>query len=160
MNAVSTWNHALDEDLPFWADIGIDHAGLTMPKLAAVGADWGTRAMVEAGLRVSRVTGYPHQLADALEVAPAVDAPMVYMPPLGAGPVFYEESAEKYGVDIAPHVARARELGVRLAMENTNPLQTAFELELLGPEIASEGYKAPIVRSLERASEMLERLGT
>ncbi len=34
-----------------------------------------------------------------------------------------------------------------------------FDLEILGPRIEEEGYRAPIVRSIERASEMLERLG-
>ena len=35
----------------------------------------------------------------------------------------------------------------------------AFDLEILGPQIEAEGYRAPITRSLERASEMLDRLG-
>ena len=35
----------------------------------------------------------------------------------------------------------------------------AFDLEILGPRIEAEGYRAPITRSLERASEMLDRLG-
>ncbi len=34
-----------------------------------------------------------------------------------------------------------------------------FDLELIGPVIEEEGYRAPIVRSIERASEMLDRLG-
>jgi sugar phosphate isomerase/epimerase len=34
-----------------------------------------------------------------------------------------------------------------------------FDLEILGPMIEAEGYRAPIARSIERASEMLERLG-
>ena len=34
-----------------------------------------------------------------------------------------------------------------------------FELEILGPVIEAEGYRAPIERSLERMSEMLDRLG-
>ena len=34
-----------------------------------------------------------------------------------------------------------------------------FDLEILGPVIEAEGYRAPIARSIERASEMLERLG-
>jgi sugar phosphate isomerase/epimerase len=33
-----------------------------------------------------------------------------------------------------------------------------FDLEILGPTIEAEGYRAPIARSIERASEMLERL--
>ena len=34
-----------------------------------------------------------------------------------------------------------------------------FDLEILGPVIEVEGYRAPIVRSIERANEMLDRLG-
>jgi sugar phosphate isomerase/epimerase len=34
-----------------------------------------------------------------------------------------------------------------------------FELEILGPRIEAEGYRAPIQRSVERASEILYRLG-
>jgi len=34
-----------------------------------------------------------------------------------------------------------------------------FDLEILGPEVESEGYRAPIARSIERASAMLDRLG-
>jgi sugar phosphate isomerase/epimerase len=34
-----------------------------------------------------------------------------------------------------------------------------FDLEILGPRIEDEGYRAPIVRSLERASEILDALG-
>jgi sugar phosphate isomerase/epimerase len=34
-----------------------------------------------------------------------------------------------------------------------------FDLEILGPKIEDEGYRAPIVRSVERATEILDRLG-
>ncbi len=34
-----------------------------------------------------------------------------------------------------------------------------FDLEILGPRIEEEGYRAPIVRSVERATAILERLG-
>jgi sugar phosphate isomerase/epimerase len=34
-----------------------------------------------------------------------------------------------------------------------------FDLEILGPRIEEEGYRGPIVRSVERATEILERLG-
>ena len=34
-----------------------------------------------------------------------------------------------------------------------------FDLEILGPVIEAEGYRGPIVRSVQRASQMLERLG-
>lgn len=35
----------------------------------------------------------------------------------------------------------------------------AFDLELLGPVIEEEGYRAPLARSLARASDLLERAG-
>ena len=34
-----------------------------------------------------------------------------------------------------------------------------FDLELIGPKIEAEGYLAATRRSLERASDMLDRLG-
>jgi sugar phosphate isomerase/epimerase len=34
-----------------------------------------------------------------------------------------------------------------------------FDLEILGPEVEAEGYRGPILRSIERATEMLDRLG-
>jgi sugar phosphate isomerase/epimerase len=37
--------------------------------------------------------------------------------------------------------------------------QGPFDLEILGPVIEEEGYRGPIVRSVERASAMLDRLG-
>ena len=37
--------------------------------------------------------------------------------------------------------------------------QGAFDIEILGPQIEAEGYRAPISRSLQRATEILDRLG-
>jgi sugar phosphate isomerase/epimerase len=244
LSAISSWSNSLQEDLALWADIGVDQVGLITPKFDAGGWESSQRDILEAGLQVSCIGGYPNDLPKAIDFARAVGAPLVYSPPSGGGRVIYEEAAFKYGEDIAPVVARARQIGVRVAMENTNPLQSfvytvrdaldlgratgvdivldfnsayyerdlaklvrenvdilalvqicdrklgtttltdrlaigdgdlpverllamvldagydgAFELELLGPQIASEGYRAPILRSLERASEMLERLG-
>ena len=35
----------------------------------------------------------------------------------------------------------------------------AFDLEVLGPRIESEGYPSAVRRSVERVSELLDRLG-
>lgn len=35
----------------------------------------------------------------------------------------------------------------------------AFDLEILGPQVEEEGYRAPIARSIERLNEILERAG-
>jgi len=46
-----------------------------------------------------------------------------------------------------------------LAMVLDAGYQGPFDLEIIGPVIEEESYRAPIMRSVERASEMLERLG-
>jgi len=159
----------------------------------------------------------------------------------------WEEAAQRFCAELAPLVERGRELGLRLALEPTNPLRTdvsfvhcvrdavdlartagmgvvvdlyscwyerglddlvrknidvvalvqvcdyrlgtydmpnrgavgdgdipverllglvldagydgPFDIEILGPRIEAEGYRAPIARSVERVSGMLARLG-
>ena len=41
----------------------------------------------------------------------------------------------------------------------TRLMRILNEISLLGPRIEDEGYAAPIARSVERTSEMLDRLG-
>jgi len=190
---------------------------------------------------------YRDGISDSVAFSAAVGADVLYVPTGSAGSVPWEEAAETYCADMAPLVARAEALGVRLATEPTNPLRSdvsfvhtvrdaidlarmagigivvdvysawyergleqlvrknidlvvlvqicdyklgtfdmpnrcavgdgdipverlmamvldagyagPFDLEILGPVIEAEGYRAPIERSLERAGAMLERLG-
>jgi sugar phosphate isomerase/epimerase len=247
VNSICSMNQSLEEDLALWADLGIDHVGLITPKFDAPGWDAGRRAVLDAGLRVSSVSCYRDGIAESVELTAALGSHILYVPPGRAGAIPWEEAAETFGQDTAPLVVRAKELGVRLAVEPTNPLRTdvsfvhsvrdaidlarmanieivvdfysswyerdleesvrknidlvalvqicdyklgtfnmpnrcaigdgdipverllrmvldagyqgAFDLEILGPRIEEEGYRAPIARSLERASEMLDRLG-
>jgi len=247
VNSISSVKQSLDEDLALWTDLGVGQVGLISPKLDPVGWDAGRRAVLDAGLRVASMSCYPAQTAQSIEFTAAVNSKVLYVVTGGAGALPWEEAAAKYCADMAPMVARAKELGVRLALEPTNPLRNdvsfvysvrdavdlarmagigvcvdfysswyerglgelvrknidvvalvqicdykigtfdtpnrcaigdgdipverlmrmmldagyegPFELEILGPRIEAEGYRAPIVRSVERASEMLERLG-
>jgi sugar phosphate isomerase/epimerase len=240
-------NQSLDEDLALWADLGVEHVGLISPKFDLVGWDEGRRAVLDAGLRVSSMSCYKDGVAQSLEFSAAVGADVLYIVSGGAGAVPWDEAAEEFCAEMAPQVARGKELGVRLAVEPTNPLRTdvsfvhsvrdaidlarmgdmgividfysawyergldelvhanidvvalvqicdyqlgtfdmpnrsavgdgdipverliglvldagydgPFDLEILGPKIEAEGYRAPIARSLERASAMLDRLG-
>jgi sugar phosphate isomerase/epimerase len=247
VNAICSMTQTLDEDLALWADLGIDHVGLITPKFDGAGWARGRQAIVDAGLRVSSVSSYRDGIVPALELTADVGSKVLYVPP-GRAPAWpWEAAAERFCEDIAPHVARATELGLRLAIEPTNPLRSevsfvhtvrdavdlartaglavvvdvysawyergldelvrknidlvalvqlcdyklgtfnmpnrgaigdgdipverlvgmlldagfegAFDIEILGPRIEEEGYRAPIARSLERASEMLDRLG-
>jgi sugar phosphate isomerase/epimerase len=249
VNSLSSLFQSLDADITMWRELGADHVGVITPKLAQTGWDTAKVMVVDAGLRVSNVSSETDGeiVGQALEFAAAVGAGVVYICSGRAGPRPWEEAADAFCTDIAPHVARARELGVRLGVEPTNPLrsdvsfvfcvrdalalaraagmdivldlyscwyerdldrlirenvdmlalvqicdyalgtfdtpnraalgdgdipvehilatvidagyQGAFDLEILGPRIEAEGYPTAIRRSLERGSEMLDRLG-
>lgn len=247
VNSICSMNQSLDEDLALWADLGIDHVGLITPKFDAPGWEAGRCAVLDAGLRVSSVSCYRDGIAESIELTAGVGSDILYVPPGSAGATPWEEAAEAFCRETAPMVTRAKELGVRLAIEPTNPLRTdvsfvhtvrdavdlarmadiaivvdcyaswyerglaetvrenidvvalvqicdyrlgtfnmpnrcavgdgdipverlmgmvldagyqgAFDLEILGPRIEEEGYRAPITRSLDRAGEMLDRLG-
>src|SRR2546426_6860496 len=123
LNSISSMNQSLDEDLALWRDLGIDLVGLISTKLDAVGWDAGGRAVREAGLRVASMSCYPAQTAESIEFTAAVDGQVLYVVTGGAGSLPWEEAAGKYCKEMAPLVARARELGVKLAVEPTNPLR-------------------------------------
>jgi sugar phosphate isomerase/epimerase len=247
LNSISSMNQSLEEDLAFWAELGVDHVGLITPKLDTLGWNASRRAVVDAGLRVSSVSCYKDGLEGSAEFTASVGSEVLYLPAGSGGSLLWEEAAERFCEEMAPWVSHARALDVRIAVEPTNPLRTdvsfvhclrdavdlaqmaglgvvvdfystwyergledlvrkhidlvslvqisdyklgtfnvpnrcaigegdiplerliamvldagyrgAFDLEILGPVIEEEGYRAPIARSLERASRMLERLG-
>jgi|SRR5436190_603448 len=240
-------NQSLSDDIALWTDLGIGNVGLITPKLDGAGWDAGRKAVRDAGLSVSSVSCYKHELAPSLEFTAEIGSDVLYFVSGSGGSQLWEEAADQFCAEMVPFVARAKELGVRLAVEPTNPLRTdvsfvhtvrdavdlarmadmnvaldfysawyeraldetvrknidvialvqiddyklgtfdmpnrcavgdgdvpverlmgllldagydgPFDLEILGPRIEAEGYRAPIARSLERAGEMLERLG-
>jgi sugar phosphate isomerase/epimerase len=246
LNSICSMKQSFVDDLALWTELGIDHVGLITPKLDAVGRD-ARQAVLDAGLRVSSVSCYRDAIADSLEITAAVGSSVLYVPPGRAGSLPWEEAAARFCAEVAPLAVRAKQLGVTLAVEPTNPLRTdvsfvhtlrdaidlarmagvavvidfystwyergleelvrqnidlvalvqisdyklgtfdtpnrcavgdgdipverlmglvldagyegAFDLEILGPTIEEEGYRAPIARSLQRASDILERLG-
>ncbi len=247
LNSISTWNQTLEDDIALWAGMGVTKVGLLSPKFYTPGWDAGRKAVQDAGLQVSNMTCYVSEIPEALEFCAAVGCNLVYTVSGRIGSLPWDAASEKFCEDIAPHVARARQLGVKIALEATNPLrcdesfvftvrdsvdlarmagisvvfdffsawyerdveklvrdnmdiialvqfcdykigthctgircavgdgdipneqlmaltleagyQGDFDLELLGPQLEAEGYRDPIVRSIERASEMLVRLG-
>jgi len=247
VNSICSMRQTLEEDIALWGGLGIDQVGLISPKLDAAGWDVGRQAVEDAGLRVTSMSCYRDGLAPSIEFAASVGTDVLYIVTGTAGSAPWEEAAERFCEDLAPHVARGREVGVRLAVEPTNPLRSdvsfvysvrdaldlarmadmgvvidfysawyergldelvhknidlvalvqfcdyklgtfdmpnrcalgdgdlpverlfgllvdagyagPFDLEILGPRIEEEGYAGPIVRSVERAGEILSRLG-
>lgn len=246
VNAICSMQQSLAEDLALWADLGVDNVGLISPKLEAAGWAVSRRAVRDAGLLVSSMSCYRDGIAPSLEFAATVGTDVLYVVTGSAGAVPWEDAAREFCEDMAPLVQRGNELGVRLALEPTNPLRTdvsfvhcvrdavdlarmagmcvvvdvysawyergfdelvrenidvvglvqicdyalgtydmpnrcavgdgdipverllgllldagydgPIDLEILGPRIEEEGYRAPIARSLERATAMLDRL--
>jgi sugar phosphate isomerase/epimerase len=247
VNNLSSLSHSLDDDIALWRALGLDHVGLISPKLEAVGWDTARDRVTGAGLRVSNLSVEEHVVEESLRFAASVGAGSVYLTSGGAGPLEWDEAAAAFCARLAPHVALADELGVRLAVEPTNPLRAdisfvfcmrdgfdlaraagigavldscscwyerdleglvrknldvlalvqisdfaleihdtpnrsvigdgdvplerllamlldagyegSFDIEILGPRIEQEGYASAIARSVERASELLDRLG-
>jgi sugar phosphate isomerase/epimerase len=247
VNALSSLYQSLAEDLAMWKALGVDNVALITPKVRAAGWDVTPGLVADAGLRVSSVSSENAVVGEAIELAAAVGAGSVYVCSGGAGSLPWEEAADAFCKAYAPHAARAEQLGVRLAVEPTNPLRAdlsfvyslrdaldlaraagihvvldlyscwyerglgelvrknldrlalvqicdysigtldtpnrtvigdgdipverllatlldagyggVFDLEILGPRIEKEGYASAIRRSLERANEILDRLG-
>lgn len=233
------------EEIGFWHELGVDTIGAISPKLEGIG--WELAVVADAGLRVSNIGTEERVLGEALDFAAAAGADSVWLTSGTIGSRTWEEAADEFCERIAPAAARARELGVALAIEPTNPLRTdisfvfnlrdslvlaraagigvvlelaccwyerglaelvrenvdmltlvqisdyeigtfdtpnrsvvgdgdvplerliatvldagyegAFDLEILGPRIEAEGYLSATRRSLERATEMFDRLG-
>jgi sugar phosphate isomerase/epimerase len=124
VNSICSMHQSLEEDLALWAELGVDHVGLITPKFDATGWDAGRRAVLDAGLRVSSVSCYRDGIAESVELTAGLGSHILYVPPGRAGAVLWEDAAEQFCEETAPLVARAKELGVRLAVEPTNPLRT------------------------------------
>ncbi|MGH7856643.1 MAG: sugar phosphate isomerase/epimerase family protein [Candidatus Binatia bacterium] len=247
VSSLCSLNQSFADDLAMWQELGVENVGLISPKLEAVGWDAAKDLVVRAGLRVSNIATEERVITEALHFASAVGADPVYLTSGRAAGPSWEEAAAAFRDRIGPAAAMSKELGVRLAVEPTNPFraersflfclrdavdvaraagisvvldvyscwyergfaelvhentdllglvqicdyalgtfdtpnravigdgniplerllrtlldagyQGAFDLEIMGPRIDEEGYANAIRRSVERASELLDRLG-
>ena len=138
VSSVSTMSWSLAQDLEFYAETGVVAVGIAMRKLAAAGVADGTRQVAAAGLRVGNVLGalQPFHLdepdtwattcgalGEAVEVAAALGAPCLLTTTGPAGPLAWEEAADRYVDAVSPVAALARERGVTLALEHTHALR-------------------------------------
>jgi sugar phosphate isomerase/epimerase len=124
VNSLSSLFQPFDADISMWQTLGIEHVGVISPKLEAKGWDAALDSLRREGLKVSNVSTEQHVLAESLRLASDLGAATVYVcsGPAGARP--WEEAAESFCKEIAPMADLARDLGVRLAVEPTNPLRS------------------------------------
>ena len=123
VNSLSSVGQPLQADLAMWEKLGVDHVGLISPKLAAEGWDRSLDLVTAAGLRVSNVSTEQQAIAESLRFAASTGGSTVYICSGPGGARTWEEAAEGFGAEIAPLAAMADQLGVRLALEPTNPLR-------------------------------------
>jgi sugar phosphate isomerase/epimerase len=124
VNSICSMKQSLDADIALWAALGVDNVGLISPKLEACGWEVARRAVDDAGLLVSSVSCYKDGIAPSLEFSAAVGSGVLYIVTGSAGSTPWEEAALGFCEEMAPFVERGGELGVRLALEPTNPLRT------------------------------------
>ena len=115
---------SLPDDIAMWRDLGIEHVGLISPKIEAVGWDTARALVTDAGLRVSNLSIEQHVVMESLELAATLGAGTVYLCSGGIAGRTWEAAADAFCAEIAPAATLARDLGVSLAVEPTNPLRT------------------------------------
>jgi sugar phosphate isomerase/epimerase len=118
VSGISSWNQSLRDDVRIYEDLGIHTVGVALRKLE--GPD--DIALVRSsGLRVSNVIGVGHAgLAEAIDVAQQLDAPIVVFTTGSAGPVEWSDAADAFATAIEPVLPAP----VRLCLEHTNSLRT------------------------------------
>jgi len=114
---------------------GVTRMGVNADKLAAAGWEDGIAQLERAGMRVPYlIHRTAFRLADpsgregerararrTVDAAAALAAPVVYMTTGPAGPLTWEDAAERFVEAVAPVAEHAAAAGVRLAVETTNP---------------------------------------
>jgi len=136
VSAICSWGLSFDEDLELWADLGIDHVGLFLDKLETAGLDRAVDRVRDAGLAVSTLACRGFDLDDragwtdrwraldaAIEAAAAVDAHCFFVTAGAPGRLSWDECVAALGEALTPLRSRATELGVRVAVEHTNPMR-------------------------------------
>ena len=136
VSAVSSWRFTFDEDLALWADLGIDHVGLSYRKLEESGVDAAVERVRDAGLSVSNIVelgwwdltqrstwdAQRDRLRRAVDVAGALGGCLV----LTTGPAIgldWDDAAARLGDALAPVAEQAETRGVLVTVEHTGPLR-------------------------------------
>src|SRR6516225_9115794 len=124
VNSICSMRQPLDADIALWADLGIHHVGLIAPKLEATGWAAGQQAVLDADLQVSSMAAFRHEMIGSLPLTAAVGCDVLYTLSGGSRAVTWEEAAQTFCEEMGPFLAEAKDLGVRLAVEPTNPFRS------------------------------------
>jgi sugar phosphate isomerase/epimerase len=158
LSAVSSWSWSLEQDIDFWAELGVGLVGLSAAKLRAAGLDEGVRRVRESGIAISSLLGpgpfdlgspgrwasQRAQLEELVEAARELRAGCLVVTTGAPGRLSWEEAADALEEAIGPVLEHAHHGGVRIALEHTNSLRADLSF----------------LHSLRDAVELARRLGT
>lgn len=133
--AALTWE--LPEEIAMYARVGADLVGLPIAKVVAHGTEGVQALLAEHSVRVGYLvqafsaapdddSGWAREvdaLRTGVRAAHALGARAVYFTSGPSGLLEWEEAAARLVTRLAPAVAEARALGIRLALENTLPVK-------------------------------------
>jgi sugar phosphate isomerase/epimerase len=137
VSAICTYQWSLDQDLAFYEAHGIRDVGVSLAKLERHGVGDGATRVRDAGLRVTNLIGLgPFHLAEpeqwtaqrdrllrAVDAAVIVGAECMVLTTGPAGPLPWEEAADRFAEALAPVLRASAATGVPIALEHTNSLR-------------------------------------
>jgi sugar phosphate isomerase/epimerase len=115
-------HQSFTDDVSMWRRLDIDRVGLISTKLRPAG--WDARLVTDAGIKVTNVGAEVELLEKALECAETVGADVVWTCTGPLGSRSWDEAADDFCKRIIPAATQAKEKGIVLAIEPTNPLRT------------------------------------
>jgi sugar phosphate isomerase/epimerase len=134
VSAICSYRQTLDEDLALWDRLGVRRIGLTLAKLEAAGVDPAVRRIRDAGLDVTNVIAFGPRLYEpetwashverllaAVAAARDVDASCLGLTTGPAGPLSWEDAADRLEEFLAPVLKSAD--GLPIIIEHTNSLR-------------------------------------
>jgi sugar phosphate isomerase/epimerase len=175
VSALSSIGNSFDADLELWDELGIDRVGLYLEKLEAVGVEIAAEHVRAAGLAVSSIAARGFDLDDpstwddrrasldrAVDAATVVGAGCLFVTSGVPGTLDWDDSVRALEAAIEPVRDRAHELGVPLAIENSNPMRrdvgfthtlpdTVEVARRLGVRVVFEVTNSWFERDLERS---------
>jgi sugar phosphate isomerase/epimerase len=134
VSAICSYKQSLDEDIALWERLGVRRVGLTLAKMEAAGIDDAVRLISEAGLDVTNVIAFGPRLHEpgmwsshvdrllaCVDAARAVGSDFLALTTGPAGPLSWEDAADRLEEFLAPVTTAAGELP--LIIEHTNSLR-------------------------------------
>ncbi|MCW2526919.1 MAG: xylose isomerase-like enzyme [Pseudonocardiales bacterium] len=142
VNTMGLAGSALDDDCDWVSSIGVARISIDPRKLDAMGWAAGVEAVRRSGLDVATVvnpvmftlddpTSWPADRERGLrliDAAAALQADSIYGVTGPPGRLTWEDAAAAYRDAVDPMRERAAQVGVRLAIESTNPLRISLNL--------------------------------